>query len=237
MSNRHALRPRRDPARRIQARRAVWRGRGIAPAARPRNRRRPLQGWNHPRHLGTFVEVGTALSEIRDSRIYRTTFKTFEDYCQKRWEFSRQYVNKIISASEVVSNLETNVSKPKTESQARPLAKLPADQQPAAWERAQEKAKEQGKPVAARHVEAEARSWTVSCGREDQAHPFLGAPIKTDRPLRRWLRLRRQERWTARSWNPSRSGPCDRWHRRSDDQTIRRWDDGTMGRSTGGGNG
>lgn len=102
----------------------------------------------------TFVEVGTALSEIRDSRIYRATFKTFEDYCQSRWDFSRQYVNKIISAAEVVSKMETVVSKPTTERQVRELAKAPEETRPAAWERAQEIAKEESKPVAARHVEA-----------------------------------------------------------------------------------
>lgn len=102
----------------------------------------------------TFVEVGNALAEIRDSRIYRATFKTFEDYCQERWQFRRDYVNKLIAASSVVSNLDTMVSKPDNERQARPLAKLPAEQQPAAWGKAQEIAKEEGKPVAARHVEA-----------------------------------------------------------------------------------
>ena len=102
----------------------------------------------------TFVEVGTALAEIRDSRIYRATFKTFEDYCQKRWEFNRDYVNKIIRAADVIANLDTMVSKPESERQARPLAKLPAAEQPAAWTKAQEKAKDEGKPVAARHVEA-----------------------------------------------------------------------------------
>lgn len=103
----------------------------------------------------TFVEVGTALSEIRDSRIYRATFKTFEEYCQNRWDFSRQYVNKIISAAEVVSKMETTVSKPTSERQVRELAKAPEEDRPAAWERAQEIAKEEGKQKpAARHVEA-----------------------------------------------------------------------------------
>lgn len=102
----------------------------------------------------TFVEVGTALAEVRDNRMYRATFKTFEEYCQKRWEFNRDYASKMIMAAEVINNLSTIVDKPKTESQARPLTKLPAEKQPAAWERAQEKAKEEGKPVAARHVEA-----------------------------------------------------------------------------------
>ena len=102
----------------------------------------------------TLVEVGTALAEIRQSRIYRATWKTFEDYCKDRWDMGRDYAERLIASAEVVSNLPTIVGKPKNESQARPLAKLPAEQQPAAWERAQEKAKEEGKPVAARHVEA-----------------------------------------------------------------------------------
>ena len=102
----------------------------------------------------TFVEVGTALAEIRDSRIYRSTFKTFEDYCQKRWEFEKAYAFRMIAAAEVVANLSPMGDTPSSERQARPLAKLPAEQQPAAWEKAQEIAKEEGKPVAARHVEA-----------------------------------------------------------------------------------
>jgi hypothetical protein len=101
----------------------------------------------------TFVEVGTALSEIRDSKLYHPA-ATFEDYCKNRWGFSKWYAIKITDAAKVVSNLDNCPIKPKTESQARPLAKLPAEKQPAAWERAQEIAAEESKPVAARHVEA-----------------------------------------------------------------------------------
>lgn len=102
----------------------------------------------------TFVEVGTALSEIRDSKIYRATFKTFEEYCEKRWAFNRDYASKMIMAAEVVGNLSTMVDKPANERQARPLAKLPAEKQPEAWKKAQDKAKDEGKPIAARHVES-----------------------------------------------------------------------------------
>jgi phage N-6-adenine-methyltransferase len=37
------------------------------------------------RGLATFVEVGNALLEIRDDRLYRETHRTFEDYCRERW--------------------------------------------------------------------------------------------------------------------------------------------------------
>jgi hypothetical protein len=101
----------------------------------------------------TFVEVGNALSEIRDSRIYRATHATFEDYCRERWQFSKRHCDRMISAGEIAKNLGPIGPKPESESQARPLAKLEPEQQPAAWEKAQEIAKEEGKPVTARHVE------------------------------------------------------------------------------------
>jgi hypothetical protein len=80
--------------------------------------------------LRTFIEVGNALLEIRDERLYREQgFKTFEDYCQKRWGWGRNYANKQIIAAEVIQNLGTNVPKPKNEAQARELARLPVEQQ------------------------------------------------------------------------------------------------------------
>jgi len=110
--------------------------------------------------LETIIEsnvalVGKALFEIRESRLYRQTHKTFEEYCQARFEMSRQHINKQIKAAEIIGNLETNSfqNPPKTETQARPLSKLPPADQPKAWEKANEIAKEEGKPVAARHVE------------------------------------------------------------------------------------
>ena len=64
-----------------------------------------------------------------DAKLYRASHGTFEEYCRERWGFARNYANKMIAASSVVSHLGTNVPKPATESQARPLAKLPAEEQ------------------------------------------------------------------------------------------------------------
>ena len=71
------------------------------------------------RGLRTFVEVGAALLEIREGRLYRATHVTFEEYCKERWGWNRDYANKQIRAAQVVQNLDTNVSKPQTEAQAR----------------------------------------------------------------------------------------------------------------------
>ena len=62
--------------------------------------------------LGTFYYVGSALLEIRDSRLYRSTHATFEDYCRDRWKMARNYANKLILAAVVVANLGTIVPIP-----------------------------------------------------------------------------------------------------------------------------
>jgi hypothetical protein len=43
------------------------------------------------RNLKAFYEVGSALMEIRESRLYKQDYDTFEDYCRDRWDMTRQY--------------------------------------------------------------------------------------------------------------------------------------------------
>jgi len=40
--------------------------------------------------LQTFYEVGQALAFIREKKLYRAEYKTFEDYCRERWGISAQ---------------------------------------------------------------------------------------------------------------------------------------------------
>jgi len=106
--------------------------------------------------MTTFVEVGNALMEIRDSRLYRVEYKTFEAYCRDKWGMSKVRATQLIGAAKVSANLVTVVTKtPTTESQARPLTVLPPEQQPEAWERAVEIA--EGEQPTARQVEQAAR--------------------------------------------------------------------------------
>ena len=32
-----------------------------------------------------FVDAGNALAEIKQSKLYRASFKTFDDYCREKW--------------------------------------------------------------------------------------------------------------------------------------------------------
>lgn len=103
----------------------------------------------------TFVDVGLALSEIREKRLYRETHKTFEDYCRQRWGWTRMRASQLISAASVVQNVNQGLQGdgPDSERQARPLSALPPEKQAAAWGKANEKAEAEGKPVTARHVQ------------------------------------------------------------------------------------
>lgn len=91
-----------------------------------------------------FFEAGKALTELRDRRLYRSTHKTFEEYCRDRFGHSRQQSNYLIAAANVYENLTTigcqnvvdenlttNRSQilPTSEGQVRPMTKLKPQQQ------------------------------------------------------------------------------------------------------------
>lgn len=59
------------------------------------------------RGLATFVDVGNALLEIRDSRLYRASHGTFEAYCENQFQLSYRRAAQLITAAEVVNDLAT----------------------------------------------------------------------------------------------------------------------------------
>jgi hypothetical protein len=102
------------------------------------------------KNLQSFYELGNALREIRDKRLYRDVlgFDTFEEYCKMKWGMGRNYINRYISSSDVVNNLVTMGTRPTNERQARPLTRLEPEQQIEAWRKVVEIAPE-GKITAA----------------------------------------------------------------------------------------
>ena len=87
------------------------------------------------RGLETFVQVGEALAEIRDRKLYRTEHPTFDAYLNKKWSLSRSHACRLIQAAETVKVLPTG-NRPQTERQARPLATLPPAQRAEVWQKA-----------------------------------------------------------------------------------------------------
>lgn len=55
--------------------------------------------------IAVFVEVGRALTEIRDSKLYRAGHKTFEAYCKDRWEIGRSRAYELIDQAKVTETL------------------------------------------------------------------------------------------------------------------------------------
>jgi hypothetical protein len=89
-----------------------------------------------------FVEVGLALARIRDDRLYRAEFPTFEAYCQTKWHCGRSYVYHLISAAQLFTQVfaDGKAPKPSHESQLRPLVGLSSEQVQLAWGRAAQNA-------------------------------------------------------------------------------------------------
>ena len=102
--------------------------------------------------MQTFVDVGEALAEIRNNKLYLEDYKSFEVYCEARWGFTKSFANYQIKAADVVDRIDNNCCQaPATESQARPLTKLKPDEQVEAWQEVLDTAPD-GK-VTAKHVE------------------------------------------------------------------------------------
>lgn len=72
------------------------------------------------RGLSTFREVGEALLEVREKRLYRMTHATFESYCADRWQLARARAYQLMGAAEVATMLGDGRG-PLNESQAREL--------------------------------------------------------------------------------------------------------------------
>lgn len=76
------------------------------------------------RGMQTFVEVGSALMEIRDERLYRETHGTFERYLAERWGLSRAHGYRMIEAAHVAELVSPTGDIPPNERQARELVPL-----------------------------------------------------------------------------------------------------------------
>lgn len=122
------------------------------------------------RGLKTFIDVGQALAEIRDSRLYRGTHETFEAYLEQRWQMSRSYAHRMIAAAEIALPIgNTELPAVRTESQARELAKVPEPERAEVWRETVERT--EGKPTAAAIRETVERNQTPGSGGAVNAPP------------------------------------------------------------------
>ena len=87
--------------------------------------------------LQTFYEVGKALDEISDQKLYRETHKNFEEYCREKWGISKRTAYQFIDAAEIMENLCAIAhNSPVRENQLRPLKGLSPELQRSIWQEA-----------------------------------------------------------------------------------------------------
>ena len=88
--------------------------------------------------LQAFYDLGEALNEIRESRLYRAEHGTFAEYVQAKWGFARQHAYRLIASSKVLDNIEPTDEQRENlrETHLRPLATLPDEEQKQAFNEA-----------------------------------------------------------------------------------------------------
>ena len=147
-----------------------------------------------------WVQVGEALTLIRDERLYREKYKSFEEYCEARWSFGYRRANQLIQGTEIAKRVESangkhvsqnghsesETAKMTTDRHARALKDLPADEQPEAFREAVKTApkdKKTGKPkVTQKHIETVVtkRKAEIAPSPEVKPEPPPAEPIGPD---------------------------------------------------------
>jgi hypothetical protein len=120
--------------------------------------------------MGSFMAVGNALLTIRDNKLYREQYQSFNEYSKAKWGIDRSYAGRLIRGSQVAANLGGQMIQeskdgahghqlytpceiqPIHERQIRPLTVLEPDQQCEVWEEAVRSA--DGKVVTFKQVKA-----------------------------------------------------------------------------------
>jgi hypothetical protein len=108
--------------------------------------------------LKTFLEVGRALKEIKELKLYRVAAGSFEKYVQQRFEIGRAQAYRLIDAAQIDERLQVSPigdKRPVNESQFRALACVDENHVCEVWQKAVETANKSGKSVSAKLVKEE----------------------------------------------------------------------------------
>lgn len=176
------------------------------------------------RGMATFIEVGSALMEVRDSRLYRDAHGTFEDYCRERWSLSLSRSYQLIDAAQVSTVVEIT-----NERQARELA--PLRNEPEQMREAWAEANEGGEPTALKvreavrsrmdvHYSSDSPEWSTPQDLFDELdsefHFALDVCATTgNAKCERYFTVEQDglaQEWTGTCWmNPPYGGEIGRW--------------------------
>lgn len=121
----------------------------------------------------TFVEVGNAIREIRDARLYRESYATFEDYCRERWGWSKTHANRQVEAAntaEILTPMGVNVENERQARELAPLLKADSEEVVRIWEQETERAEVKDVELTAKDLRRAVRAATK---RKEQEHKKL----------------------------------------------------------------
>ncbi len=146
-----------------------------------------------------FYEIGKALSEIKQARLYRASlYDSFENYVKARWDMGRSQAYRLIDAYQVIGNLSPIGDKlPINESQTRPLAGLSPMEQRAAWKRFLAT----GKELTASNIKASVNAGKPSCPSEplEMSERITESYMAAVSAMLEQVRIAQHDRWQATS--------------------------------------
>lgn len=163
----------------------------------------------------TFIEVGQALAEIRDARLYLGSHPSFEGYLKSRWGMGRSWAYSLIDASSVASSIQSQSgvrSSGHGKSQgvrsnghfldatkAAKLAKVPEEKRLEVWGSVVEEAEKSGEPVTVAKVKAAVDKVVPPKPKPPKVEkPKLPEiPVVESRPMANGLRVSHKERKEA----------------------------------------
>lgn len=105
--------------------------------------------------IATVWKVAEALTEIKESRLYRAKYKTFEEYCAAKWNFTKRRAYQLIEAGETRDSLPENVKQSfPNAKQLNALAKIPKEGRAEAAKVIIDSVKQSGQKLTAAVIEA-----------------------------------------------------------------------------------
>jgi len=117
--------------------------------------------------VAVFYEVGKALARIKDGKLYRLDYTTWDEFCKAELDNTTRHADRWIEGAKIIDDLregesdmpfidvvaEVENSVPKNEAQARQLKRLKTrEERKKAWTLVQQKASERNQPITAEMI-------------------------------------------------------------------------------------
>jgi protein gp37 len=152
------------------------------------------------RGLKTFTQVGTALLEIRETRLWALEHRTFASYCSDRWGMTKQRAHQLMDGCEFRKAIEngsqesTAVDDDVPEGALRPLSQVPKEARAMVWEDAVAHA--DGKQPTAKMVQEAVDRYVAPVTTEPASSTEPSPPEK------KFNQTNEMVDWARWTWNP-----------------------------------